>query len=133
MKAHLALSQRCPKCTLTIPCKHFQDSSDLFKHKTQLFKQDEWLLMSQQNRDQLIRAKANANQSPVKEAKTLLQLRLFANQFKNQAMIKRGKKPLTVREREQIDLGQQAQINDLFARSPENIIQDIQNAQEVHI
>ena len=87
--------------------------------------------MSQMNRDLLIRAKQNeqfkmktgsgkttSNNSSVsqtqrnfnqcknedEQAKTLLMLKLLSNQYKNTAMLKRGKKPLSIEDREKIEL-----------------------------
>ena len=51
IKATMSLSGRCPKCTLPPPCKHFESSDQFFKTKTKLFNHEDWLLMSQQNRD----------------------------------------------------------------------------------
>ena len=57
LKAKMSLNGRCPKCTLIPPCKHYQTSESFFKTKTQLFKHEDWLLMSQQNREELIKQK----------------------------------------------------------------------------
>jgi len=46
LKGALALNKRCPKCTLPPPCKHYSSSDKFFTGRTQLFKQDEWILMS---------------------------------------------------------------------------------------
>ena len=127
-KAELTLQERCPKCTLKPPCQHFDKPEQIFKkHQRALFKQDEWLLMSQYNRDLLIRAKKAANieldskrnSGRAKSAgrfnydqnagspdtiKSLLMLRLKANQDKNTAMSQMGRKPLSQQERDKIEL-----------------------------
>ena len=60
-KAQLALKDRCPKCTLVPPCKHFNSAAEFFNRSNgPLFKQSEWIMMNQMNRDLLIRAKKNS-------------------------------------------------------------------------
>jgi hypothetical protein len=60
LKAEISMQGRCPKCTLVPPCKHFESSEQFFKTKTKLFNHEDWLLMSQNNREELIKAKKYA-------------------------------------------------------------------------
>ena len=57
LKAEMSMNGRCPKCTLVPPCKHFTSAENFFKEKIQLFKHEDWLLMSQIHRDELIKQK----------------------------------------------------------------------------
>ena len=54
MKADLIREDRCPKCTLKPPCKHYESAEHFFTRKTVLLSQEDWLLMDQDNRDTLI-------------------------------------------------------------------------------
>ena len=90
------------------------------------------------NRDLLIRAKQNENykmktgkssnggsqeqsthnakdsKNEEESAKTLLMLKLLSNQYKNTAMLKRGNKPLTLQDRDKIELEQQFMAGQKF-------------------
>ena len=46
LKADMLVSQRCPLCTLEIPCKHFENQDQLYNQRGKLFKRQEWSLLS---------------------------------------------------------------------------------------
>ena len=50
-------SSRCPLCTLTLPCKHFESKAQLYLHRGKLFRKQEWALLTQENRNALIKIK----------------------------------------------------------------------------
>uniref|UniRef100_A0A7S3CJU8 Uncharacterized protein n=1 Tax=Strombidium rassoulzadegani TaxID=1082188 RepID=A0A7S3CJU8_9SPIT len=56
-KASLSLNDRCPKCTLRPPCKHYESSEEFFRGKSNLFSQQDWKTMSQEMRDNLLLVK----------------------------------------------------------------------------
>ena len=63
------------------PCKHFKSAAEFFNRKHgPLFKQEEWLMMNQINRDLLIRAKKNAQMK-------LQNLRLLRNSNLNRTQL----------------------------------------------
>ena len=66
MKADLIRGDRCPKCTLKPPCKHYESAIHFFTRKTVLLSQEDWLLMDQDNRDGLIQLKRNGMQGEIR-------------------------------------------------------------------
>lgn len=50
-------SQRCPLCTLELPCRHFESQEQLYTQRGKLFKKAEWSLLTQENRNVIIRLK----------------------------------------------------------------------------
>ena len=49
-------TERCPKCTLPLPCKHFESMDALFcfKKSGRIFQQQDWTMVDQKDRDSLI-------------------------------------------------------------------------------
>jgi hypothetical protein len=68
MKADLIRGDRCPKCTLKPPCKHYENAVHFFTRKTVLLSQEDWLLMDQDNRDGLIQLKRNGMQGEIRSS-----------------------------------------------------------------
>jgi len=56
IKTNCLTSERCPKCTLKLPCKHYSSVEELFG-KGKLFKKHEWQSMTDEQRNEMIQYK----------------------------------------------------------------------------
>jgi len=60
IKTQSLMNGRCPKCTLKLPCKHYESTEQLTK-VGKLFKRNEWNSMNKEHRDAMIKFKLALN------------------------------------------------------------------------
>lgn len=90
VKTQCIANERCPKCTLKLPCKHFESSEQVFD-KGRLFKRQEWMAITSEARDEIVKlklksqidkkptspcSKSTASVSPAKEKKPRIRIRV---------------------------------------------------------
>ena len=92
LKSQALCDGRCPLCTLPVPCKHFTSETQMYQQRQKLFKTHEWGLLSQDNRNALIKLSLKIKkESPAKfRAKSLLILSGIEQELHDQSpMMKR--------------------------------------------